>query len=235
MSLLELDAVGYSYDAKTPVLKNINWTFDPGVLYGIVGRSGAGKTTLLSLLAGLATPTTGTITYDGQDLAHMNRYHYRSHDAGVVFQSFNLLPHLTAVENVELSLRASGRKVGNRREEALAALGRLEIDETMAKRRVLKLSGGEQQRVAIARALISDPKIILADEPTGNLDLGTQEMIVDTLGALADEGKCVIVVTHSPEVAECADKVYEMPAPPVSSRRARRARERSAADRAGKK
>jgi putative ABC transport system ATP-binding protein len=229
MSLLELRGVSYSYDGKTKVLDNLNWSFEPGVLYGIVGRSGAGKTTLLSLLAGLATPTDGSIVYDGYDLAKMNRYDYRSHDVGVVFQSFNLLPHLTAVENVELSMRASGLKFPKKRDHALAMLAKVGFDADMANRRVLKLSGGEQQRVAIARALSYDPKVILADEPTGNLDLTTQEDIVDALGRFADEGKCVIVVTHSPEVAECADKVFELAAAPVTTRRAKRAVERSLA------
>ncbi|MDR1512102.1 MAG: ABC transporter ATP-binding protein [Propionibacteriaceae bacterium] len=230
MSVLELRGVGYSYDGKTDVLKDLNWAFETGVLYGIVGRSGAGKTTLLSLLAGLATPTKGEIAYDGRDLARLNRYRYRSHDVGVVFQSFNLLPHLTAVENVELSMRASGKSFpGKKRDHALSMLNKVGFDETMARRRVLKLSGGEQQRVAIARALSYDPQVILADEPTGNLDLTTQEGIVDSLGRFADEGKCVIVVTHSPDVAECADKVYELVAPRVTTRRAKRATERSLA------
>jgi putative ABC transport system ATP-binding protein len=229
MSLLALHHVGYTYDKSTQVLQDLNWTFEPGVLYSVVGRSGAGKTTLLSLLAGLATPTTGTIAYEGRDLSLLNRYHYRSHDVGVIFQSFNLLPHLTAVENVELSLRASGKQLANRREHALATLQKVGLDDAMAHRRVLKLSGGEQQRVAIARALSYDPKVILADEPTGNLDLTTQEDIVDALGRVADEGKCVIVVTHSPEVAECADQVYELAAERVTSRRAKRAVERTLA------
>jgi putative ABC transport system ATP-binding protein len=229
MSLLELHGVSYSYDGQTKVLDNLNWSFEPGVLYGIVGRSGAGKTTLLSLLAGLATPTDGVIAYDGRDLAKTDRYRYRSHDVGVIFQSFNLLPHLTAAENVELSLRASGKKYPKKRDRAIEMLNKVGLDEAMANRRVLKLSGGEQQRVAIARALSYDPQVILADEPTGNLDLTTQEDIVDALGRFADEGKCVIVVTHSPEVAECADKVFELAAPRVTSRRAKRAVERSLA------
>jgi putative ABC transport system ATP-binding protein len=226
MSLLELQRVGYSYDGQVPVLENINWSFEPGRFYGIVGRSGAGKTTLLSLLAGLATPTSGQIVYDGRDLAAIDRYRYRSHDVGVIFQSFNLLPHLTAAENVELSLRASGQQFDHKRERALATLAQVGLDEAKASRRVLKLSGGEQQRVAIARALSYDPQIILADEPTGNLDLTTQEDIVDILSQSAQSGKCVIVVTHSPEVAQCADQVYELKAPAIQSRRAKDRRTR---------
>jgi len=212
MSLLNLHDVGYSYDGSTEVLRDLNWSFEPARFHAIVGRSGAGKTTALSLLAGLATPTAGTIEFDGHDLAKLNRYHYRSRDAGVVFQSFNLLPHLTAKENVELTMRASGKPIRDKQRLALALLARVGLTAELADRRVLKLSGGEQQRVAIARALASNPRVILADEPTGNLDIATQEDIVGFLAALAKEGKCVIVVTHSPEVAQYAEQVYQLQA-----------------------
>jgi putative ABC transport system ATP-binding protein len=220
--VLSLDHVGYSYDGTNPVLQGLTWRFEPSRLYGIVGRSGAGKTTLLSLLAGLTNPTTGTIWFDGQDLSRLDRYRYRRHDVGVVFQSFNLLPHLTALENVELSMRASGKRIADKRDTALALLDKVGLDATLAHRRILKLSGGEQQRVAIARALSFDPRVILADEPTGNLDLRTQEDIVDTLGELAEEGRCVIIVTHSPDVAACVDEVFELKAPPLTTRQKRR-------------
>ncbi|MDR0416405.1 MAG: ABC transporter ATP-binding protein [Propionibacteriaceae bacterium] len=220
--ILKLDHVGYSYDGTTPVLDNLAWGFQPGRLYGIIGRSGAGKTTLLSLLAGLANPTAGAVLFDGQDLSRLDRYRYRRRDVGVVFQSFNLLPFLTAVENVELSMRASGKALPGKRAAALALLNQVGLDEATAGRRILKLSGGEQQRVAIARALSYDPRVVLADEPTGNLDLATQDDIVDTLGTLADEGRCVIIVTHSPEVARCVDQLYELKAAAVRGRRRRR-------------
>ena len=222
MSVLELSKVGYTYDGGSPVFADLNWTFEPNKLYGITGRSGAGKTTLLSLLAGLMTPTTGSIRFDGEDLASMDRYRYRSNHVGVVFQSYNLLPHLTAVENVELSMRASGKPIDRKRYQAFKILDRVGLGHELAKRRVLKLSGGEQQRVAIARALSYDPKLILADEPTGNLDYTTQSDIVDMLGELADEGKCVIVVTHSPDVVDCVDEVYKLQAATVKGRKFRR-------------
>ncbi len=223
MPVLELNNVTYSYAASEPVFSGLDWTFDESKLYAIVGRSGAGKTTLLSLLAGLTNPTAGAVLFDGRDLARANRYHYRSHDVGVVFQSFNLLPHLTAVENVELSMRASGKAIDHKREKALALLDKVGLDHDLATRRILKLSGGEQQRVAIARALSYDAKVILADEPTGNLDLATQTDIIDMLTDLAEEGKCVIIVTHSPDVAQCVDQIYELKAAAVSGRTSRRA------------
>ncbi|MDR1450651.1 MAG: ATP-binding cassette domain-containing protein [Propionibacteriaceae bacterium] len=220
--ILRLDKIGYSYDGSALVLSNLTWDFQPGRLYGIIGRSGAGKTTLLSLLAGLAAPTAGTILFDGQDLSRLDRYRYRRRDVGVVFQSFNLLPHLTAVENVELSMRASGKPIPEKRATALALLDKVGLSEALAHRRILKLSGGEQQRVAIARALSYSPRVVLADEPTGNLDLATQDDIIDIMGALAEEGRCVIIVTHSPEVARCADQLYELKAAAVQGRRRRR-------------
>ena len=176
-----------------------------------MGRSGAGKTTLLSLLSGLTSPTDGTILFDDKDVRKIDRYQYRSRYVGVVFQQFNLLPHLNAVENVELSMRASGKKIENKRERAIELLRKVDLDDVLALRRILKLSGGEQQRVAVARALSFDPDIILADEPTGNLDLTTQEEVMDIFSRLAhEENKCVIIVSHSPEVAAAVDEVYEL-------------------------
>lgn len=215
MSILKLENLGYSYDfGKTAVLKDINLEFEKGKVYGIIGKSGAGKTTLLSLLSGLATATNGTIFFDGKDISKIDRYKYRSRNVGVVFQSFNLLPHLTALENVELSLDVSGKKEKNKKEKALAMLSKVELDGILAKRKILKLSGGEQQRVAIARAISYDPDIILADEPTGNLDLETQAEVISIFKKLAyEEDKCVIIVTHSPTVAENADVLYNLAAP----------------------
>jgi len=221
MPLLELNHVAYAYGNATPVFTDLTWTFEPNILYAITGRSGAGKTTLLSLLAGLTNPTAGSVWYDGHDLARLDRYRYRRENVGVVFQSYNLLPHLTAVENVELSMRAAGKQTGHKRPRALALLERVGLDKELATRRILKLSGGEQQRVAIARALSVDPTVILADEPTGNLDVATQTEILDMLADLADEGKCVIVVTHSPDVVECVDKVYKLQSGTVKLRRPR--------------
>jgi len=211
MSILSLKNVGFSYNRNQKILNNLNYDFEKGKVYAIVGRSGAGKTTLLSLLSGLTSPSEGTITFDGKDVRKIDRYEYRSRYVGVVFQQFNLLPHLSSVENVELSMRASGKKIPEKRKAAVDLLNKVKLDDTLSNRRILKLSGGEQQRVAIARALSYDPDILLADEPTGNLDLSTQDDIMEIFTSLAHkENKCVIIVSHSPEVANIADEVYEL-------------------------
>lgn len=214
MSVLELNHVSYSYERKGPVvLQDISYSFEKGKLYAITGKSGAGKTTLLSLISGLALPTEGKILLKGQDITSLNRYEYRSHDIGVIFQSFNLLPKLTALENVLLSMDISGCKYEDKKAHAMELLKKVDIGENEANRRILKLSGGQQQRVAIARALSYAPGILVADEPTGNLDPETQEEIMKIFLNLAHkEDCCVIIVTHSREVAKAADQVYRLEA-----------------------
>ena len=214
MSILELNHISYSYERKGPVvLQDISYSFEKGKLYAITGRSGAGKSTLLSLISGLALPTEGNILLKGQDITSLNRYEYRSHDIGVIFQSFNLLPKLTALENVLLSMDISGCKYEDKKAHAMELLKKVDIGETEANRRILKLSGGQQQRVAIARALSYGPGILVADEPTGNLDPETQEEIMKIFLNLAHkEDCCVIIVTHSREVAKAADQVYRLEA-----------------------
>ncbi len=212
MSLLKLDNISYHYDkGKVEVLENLSMDFDEGKIYTIVGKSGAGKTTLLSVLSSLASPTGGKIFLNDKDITKIDRYKFRSKYVGVIFQSFNLLTHLTALENVILSMDISGKKFDRPKKEiALELLKKVGLDENESGRRVLKLSGGQQQRVAIARALSYDPDIILADEPTGNLDGETQDEIIGIFRMLADEGKCVIIVTHSPDVAKASDITYEL-------------------------
>ena len=209
MSVLSLENISFSYD-KTPVLKDISYEFEKGKMYCIIGKSGAGKTTLLSLLSGLASPNEGKIIYDGRDVAKIDKYTFRSKYIGVVFQSFNLITKYTALENVILSMDVAGYKTKNKRARALELLESVGLDEDEANRRVLKLSGGQQQRVAIARALSYDPDIILADEPTGNLDGETQAEIMEIFRSLANAGKCVILVSHSPSVANMCDECYEL-------------------------
>ena len=209
MSILSLQNISFAYD-KTPVLKDISYEFEKGKMYCIIGKSGAGKTTLLSLLSGLAKPTAGEIFYDGKSIAKIDKYTFRSRYIGVVFQSFNLITKYTALENVVLSMDVSGAKIKDKKQKALMLLDSVGLDEDEANRRVLKLSGGQQQRVAIARALSYDPDIILADEPTGNLDRDTQKEIMEIFRDLANQGKCVILVSHSPDVADMCDERYEL-------------------------
>ena len=209
MSVLSLQNISFSY-GRTPVLKDISYEFEKGKMYCIIGKSGAGKTTLLSLLSGLEAPNAGEIIYDGKNVAKIDKYTFRSRYIGVVFQSFNLITKYTALENVVLSMDVSGAKIKNKKQKALELLESVGLDEDEANRRVLKLSGGQQQRVAIARALSYDPDIILADEPTGNLDRDTQKEIMEIFRELANQGKCVILVSHSPDVASMCDERYEL-------------------------
>ena len=209
MSILSLQNISFAYD-KMPVLKDISYEFEKGKMYCIIGKSGAGKTTLLSLLSGLAIPTAGEIFYDGKSIAKIDKYTFRSKYIGVVFQSFNLITKYTALENVVLSMDVAGYKMKDKQSRALELLESVGLDEDEANRRVLKLSGGQQQRVAIARALSYDPDIILADEPTGNLDRDTQKEIIEIFRELANQGKCVILVSHSPDVADMCDERYEL-------------------------
>ena len=209
MSILSLNNISFSY-GKTPVLKNISFEFEKGKMYCIVGKSGAGKTTLLSLLSGLASPSEGEILYNEKNVAKIDKYTFRSKYIGVVFQSFNLITKYTALENVILSMDVAGCKFKNKKERALELLQSVGLNQDEANRRVLKLSGGQQQRVAIARALSYNPDIILADEPTGNLDGETQNEIMNIFRELATQGKCIILVSHSPEVAKLCDKCYEL-------------------------
>ena len=214
MSILSIEHLYYSYDnGKTPVLKDLNFEFEKGRVYAIVGESGAGKTTLLSLMSGLDTAKDGKIILNGQDISKLNRDTYRSKNIGVVFQSFNLLPHMTALENVILSMDVAGIKVKDKKQHALETLAKVHLDEDKAKRRVLKLSGGEQQRVAIARALSYNPEIIMADEPTGNLDNTNESEVLRILKELAqNDDKCVIIVTHSRSISDNVDIVYPLSA-----------------------
>lgn len=209
MSILSLQNICFSYD-KTPVLQNVSYEFEKGKMYCIVGKSGAGKTTLLSLLSGLASPSGGEIIYNGKNVAKIDKYTFRSKYIGVIFQSFNLITKYTALENVVLSMDVAGYKTKNKNQRAIELLKSVGLDEDEANRRVLKLSGGQQQRVAIARALSYNPDIILADEPTGNLDTETQNEIMSIFRELTNQGKCVIMVSHSPDVASMCDECYEL-------------------------
>lgn len=214
MGILKLENVAYRYkDAPkdTYVFKDINYEFEEGKMYAIKGKSGSGKTTLLSLITGLEKCTEGQILYDDKNLKKMNLDRYRNTDIGIVFQSYNLLPRLTAIENIMLSMDISKVKVKNKKEKALELMKSVGLSEEHAKRKILKLSGGEQQRIAIARSLAYNPKIIIADEPTGNLDKDTENEILKIFKHFAkDENKCVIIVTHSQNVCDSVDIVYEL-------------------------
>lgn len=210
--MLKIENVAYTYKSKyqtVKALKGITYEFEPGKFYALIGRSGSGKTTLLSLLAALDLPSEGQVVYEDKTTAEIDRDLYHRDSVAVIYQSYNLLPLLSVMENVtfpmELKKVPDARKIA---EEKLRAVG---LDETYFKRLPAMLSGGEQQRVAIARALASDAKIILADEPTGNLDTENSEIVIDLLQKLAhEEGYCVIVVTHDLSIADKADEVLRL-------------------------
>lgn len=210
MKVLVLKDVSYRYEGtKKTVLKKVNAIFENGKIYTIIGKSGAGKSTLLSLISGLDVCTNGEIIYSGTSLKKINRDDYRAKSIGVIFQSFNLLTNATAVENILLSMHISGSKEKDKKAVAYMLLEKVGIDKETADRKILKLSGGEQQRVGIARALSHNPNVIIADEPTGNLDRDTEGDVLKILTSLAhDDGKCVIIVTHSKKVTSIADEVW---------------------------
>ena len=214
MSILTATDVIYEYRNAYQTVRAVNGVsceFEQGLVYAIVGSSGSGKTTFLSLLACLDVPTSGTIDLDGRSTAEIDRDAYRFNHVSVIYQNFNLFQHLTVLENAAYPLYV--RKVGGKEADAVAREKLLQVGlkEDQFKRLPNMLSGGEQQRVAIARALASGSEIILADEPTGNLDSTNSRNIVEILHRLAHENdRCVIIVTHDPAVAEAADVVLNM-------------------------
>ena len=210
MSTLALQNVSYKYEggSKT-IFTNVNMSFEKGKVYTIVGKSGSGKSTLLNLLAGLDVATAGSVIYENENLAEINRNRYRAQKAGIIFQGLNLLTNATAIDNIVLSMNISGVSEPDKKAKAYALLEKVGLGKEKATRKILKLSGGEQQRVAIARALAHNPELIVADEPTGNLDKATEDSILKIFTRLArDEGKCVIIVTHSKKVTTIADEVW---------------------------
>lgn len=214
MSVLELRDVRYTYQTqyqKVEALKGVTWSFEPGLLHAIVGKSGSGKTTLLSLMAGLDLPTGGEVLCEGTSTAGLKLERYRREKVAVIYQSFRLFPLLTVAENVMYPMELRGMKAREARARAAEMVRRVGLPETALDRYPTMLSGGEQQRVAIARALGMDTKILLADEPTGNLDTANGENIFEILQSLAHEaGYCVVVVTHDLALAERADRVLEL-------------------------
>ena len=209
-----LNNVSYSYKGKFQTVRavdGVSYEFEPGKCYAIIGKSGSGKTTLLSLMAGLDLPSEGEIIIDGKSTRDWDRNRLRREAVSVIYQNYNLFPLLTVQENIQYPMHLN--KVPRKEAAALArqVRERVELPESYDKRLPSHLSGGEQQRVAIARTLAQGCKIILADEPTGNLDSTNTKNIVEILRSLAhDEGRTVIIVTHDPAVAELADAVLQM-------------------------
>ena len=198
---MEIRGVRYFYDNKRDIVKNINMELETGKMYAILGPSGCGKTTLLSILGGLDSPSEGKVLFNGEDIEKKGLAWHRKNNVAFIFQSYNLIDYMTPAENVALTSKLP----------TLPILERLGLTKEESKRNVLKLSGGQQQRVAIARALASDASVILADEPTGNLDEDTAAEITEILKECAHQmNKCVIIVTHAADLAKKADMVVRL-------------------------
>lgn len=201
MCILEIKNVQYSYNNKKRILKGVSAQMEQGKLYAILGPSGCGKTTLLSLLGGLDSPGVGQILYKGQDIAGTGLADHRKNHVAFIFQSYNLIDYLTPGENVALTSKLP----------PLPILERLGLTKEETRRNVLKLSGGQQQRVAIARALASKPSILLADEPTGNLDSKTSQEVLGLLKLTNSRfSQTIVMITHSETLAQLCDRIIRI-------------------------
>lgn len=213
MAILETKEMTYYYqdgENRRKILDKTNISFEKGKFYTILGKSGSGKTTFLSLISALDQPTDGEVFFEGKNIKTIGYEEYRRNKISLIFQSYNLIPYLTALENVLVSMAISDNKLPDQHDQiAYRLLDYIGITSTKADRFVNQLSGGEQQRVAIARALATNVDIILADEPTGNLDEDMEQEIVDIFKDLATlHNKCIIVVTHSTEIAKQSDQIF---------------------------
>jgi len=210
--MCKIENIYYRYNnSDEDVLNSVNAAFEAGKFNSILGPPGSGKTTLLSIMAGLDRPTSGQIAIGGDNLAAMDLDQYRRERISMIFQAFQLFPLLTAVENVAMPLEMNGTPKKIARQKAKQLLESVGIDSSKHRRYPANLSGGEQQRVAIARSLSTSARVILADEPTGNLDAANSAAVISILKKLAHEdGYCVIVVTHNMEIADASDVVYRM-------------------------
>ena len=213
-AILKMNNIGYYYKTKsyiTDILLDVNFSFEQGKLYTIVGPSGSGKTTALTLLGGLDVPKSGEVLYKEKNLKEIGYHNYRNQKIGIVFQAYNLLNYLTPLQNVMAAMEITKNEIPNKKERAEEILEKMGIDKHMSHRNINQLSGGEQQRVAIARAISTQAEILLADEPTGNLDDNTAKEIIEIFKMLAhQEQKCVIAVTHSEEFAKSADVIIRL-------------------------
>ena len=210
--MLEIQNVSYRYkNGDRDVLKNVSATFNSGKVHAIVGPSGSGKTTLLSIMAGLDSPSSGKVFIDNDDISTLDLDQYRRERISMIFQAFHLFPLLNAQENTCYPMEGTGISRKNALPRAKELLNSVGIDESKHRRYPANLSGGEQQRVAIARSLSTGARVILADEPTGNLDVANGEAVISILRKLAHEDDyCVIIVTHNMEIAAASDVVFRM-------------------------
>ena len=212
MTVLNIENLTYYYNHPEDYLfQDVTETFEAGIMYSILGQSGSGKTTLLSLLAGLDMPKSGQIKLNGDEIKAKQLTNYRKNIVSTIFQAYNLLTYMSAFENVKTALRISKVSFDEEKQSIIDSLEKVGLTEDLIYKPVSKLSGGQQQRVAIARALVLNHDIIIADEPTGNLDENTTRQIVELFKKIAHEDhKLVIIVTHETEVAQNSDVVYQL-------------------------
>ena len=214
MSVFELRDVKYVYQSqyqRVEAIRGISCSFDAGLVHAIMGTSGSGKTTLLSLMAGMDEPTEGSVLCEGVSTSDMDLERYRREKVAVIYQDFRLFPMLTVAENIMYPMELRGMRPAEAKKRAVELLEKVGLPETAADRFPAMLSGGEQQRVAIARALGMDTRVLLADEPTGNLDTDNSEKIFTILSELAHrDGYCVVIVTHDSALGERADRTLRL-------------------------
>ncbi|ANZ59927.1 ABC transporter [Secundilactobacillus paracollinoides] len=210
--MLDIIDLGYWYSHPDDALfSNVNLNFEAGQSYAVVGESGSGKTTFLSLVAGLDTPKAGRIELNGKDIRKMGLTNYRKHSVSIVFQAYNLFNYMSPVNNVMTAMAITNSKHQGDKAYAKQLLGKLGLAEDQMGQNVTHLSGGQQQRVAIARAMACDADLVVADEPTGNLDEANTKDVVDLFQKLAhEENKCVIIVTHETSVAAACDHSFRL-------------------------
>lgn len=210
-NILKVEDLSYWYDDNNAIFENVNIEFEKGKFYSIVGSSGSGKTTFLSLISGLEYQKEGRIIFKDKDTKKIGLENYRNKCVSIIFQGFNLLTYMTAIQNITSAMSIKGIKKENNKQYAIDMLKRVKLTEEQGKQKILTLSGGQQQRVAIARALCCESDVIIADEPTGNLDEDTTKEIVELFKDIVyKEGKTVIMVTHDKDIAKIADEVYEV-------------------------
>ena len=213
--IIEVRDLYFTYpdgDSRKVILDHVNVSFEKGKFYTILGESGSGKTTFLSLIAALDKPEGGEILYEGESIETIGYERYRRNNIGIVFQSYNLIPYMNALENVMVAMSITDNKMDKElKAKALEILSSVGIDGSKATRRINRLSGGEQQRVAIARAISTNVDVIIADEPTGNLDSKTSDTIIELFKELAHKrNKCIIMVTHAQKVADQSDVILKL-------------------------
>ncbi|CZQ85507.1 abc transporter [Trichococcus palustris] len=210
--MLEVKDLGYRYEkAEHALYEHVNLQFEKGKMYSIIGASGSGKTTFLSLIAGLDKPTTGEILFDSEPLSKIGLTNYRNQKVSIVFQAYNLLPYMTVMQNIQTAMEITGSTVKDKKDYILKMLDKVGIAEELANKNIKLLSGGQQQRIAIVRSMCCDRDLIVADEPTGNLDEETTKEIISLFKDLAhNENKCVIIVTHEKELSDQCDISLEL-------------------------